>query len=137
MNHNSFGFALAFTCAITNVVMDILQKKALANKPLFPTILCSRFVVLSTLTVIVLVRAYSGHGVPWQPQRMQHILQVQSFLPVLVLDCTLVAASALLYYRALQIAPLSLTIPFLAFTPAFLLLTSHLLLREHPTLQQI
>jgi drug/metabolite transporter (DMT)-like permease len=137
MNQNSLGFLLAFTCAVTNVVMDILQKKALAGKPLFPTILCSRFVVLSTLTVIVLVRACGGHAVPWQTQNAQHMLHIPYFVPMLALDCFLVAASALLYYRALQIAPLSLTIPFLAFTPAFLLLTSDLLLREDPSIQQI
>ena len=39
-------------------------------------------------------------------------------------------AAILLYMKAISISPLSLTIPFLAFTPLFLLLTSYLILGE-------
>jgi len=37
-----------------------------------------------------------------------------------------------LYFRALQISPLSMCIPFLAFTPVFLIPTSYLLLGQKP-----
>jgi drug/metabolite transporter (DMT)-like permease len=40
----------------------------------------------------------------------------------------------LLYIRAIQISPLSLTLPYLAFTPVFMLLTGFILLNELPNL---
>lgn len=41
----------------------------------------------------------------------------------------------LLYNRAIQISPLSLTVPYLAFTPAFMIITGYLILGEVPSLQ--
>ncbi|NLI81100.1 MAG: EamA family transporter [Deltaproteobacteria bacterium] len=38
-----------------------------------------------------------------------------------------------LYVRAIQISPLSLTIPYLAFTPAFMIFTGRILLDEEPS----
>lgn len=46
-------------------------------------------------------------------------------------------AGSLLYVRALRLSPLSLTVPFLSFTPAFLVGTSFLLLQEQPGLSGI
>jgi len=43
----------------------------------------------------------------------------------------------LLYIRALSISPLSLTVPFLSFTPVFLLISSPIILGEHPSLKGI
>ena len=40
-----------------------------------------------------------------------------------------------LYMKAIKISPLSLTLPFLAFTPAFIILTGRILLGEKPSLQ--
>ena len=37
----------------------------------------------------------------------------------------------LLYMEALKVSPLSLTVPFLAFTPAFMILTGTIILHEH------
>ena len=41
-------------------------------------------------------------------------------------------AAIILYMRSIKISPLSLTIPFQALTPVFLILTSFLMLRESP-----
>ncbi len=40
----------------------------------------------------------------------------------------------LLYLQAIKISPLSLTVPYLALTPAFLIITGYFLLGEQPTL---
>ena len=42
--------------------------------------------------------------------------------------------SFFLYYRAVQLSPLSLTIPFLAFTPAFMIVTGAVFLGEMPNI---
>ncbi|MEW5737139.1 MAG: DMT family transporter [Thermodesulfobacteriota bacterium] len=41
-------------------------------------------------------------------------------------------AAILLYMRAIHLSPLSLTLPFMAFTPAFILVTGRLILGEAP-----
>ncbi len=41
-------------------------------------------------------------------------------------------AAILIYMEAIRVSPLSLTIPYLAFTPAFVLLTGRILLQETP-----
>ena len=42
-------------------------------------------------------------------------------------------ATTIMYLRALKLSPLSLTVPYLAFTPSLLLLTAWLVLGESPT----
>ncbi len=42
-------------------------------------------------------------------------------------------AATVLYVRAISVSPLSLTIPFLSFTPLFLVITSYLMLGEKPS----
>ena len=122
---------------MSNVVLDVMQKKALVGKPLIPTIFCARFVVLATITAIILARLSLGHAAPWQTASLQQMIHTPHFSAMIALDSVLVTCSIMFYYRALQIAPLSLTIPFLTFTPAFLLITSHIVLRELLTTQQI
>lgn len=54
------------------------------------------------------------------------------FLVTLLLASGLISVASILYMRAIKMSPLSLTIPILAFTPLFLLLTSPLMLGEFP-----
>jgi len=68
-----------------------------------------------------------------------------AFVPVPPLDKTFFVAVAvalpfeitasLLYIRAIQVSPLSLTVPFLALTPAYVVVISFLLLGEAPSVQ--
>jgi uncharacterized membrane protein len=57
---------------------------------------------------------------------------VPSFLVYLVLDVGLITIIMWLYFRALQISPMSLCIPFLAFTPVFLIPSGYVMLGELP-----
>lgn len=52
---------------------------------------------------------------------------------VYVLAIPLETLALVLYIRALSLSPLSLTTPFLSFTPVFLMLTSPLMLGEYPS----
>jgi drug/metabolite transporter (DMT)-like permease len=47
------------------------------------------------------------------------------------------ALALLLYMEAIRVSPLSLTIPFLAFTPVFILATGDLFLKEAPNIEGI
>ena len=63
------------------------------------------------------------------------------------LDTTFFSATAIaipidiialiLYQRAIKISPLSLTLPFLAFTPVFVVVTSFVLLKEIPDINSL
>jgi len=136
MTSLDIGLVLACGCAASNALMDVAQKKALARQPLYPTMFCARMTVFATLSVVLLARMGLGSGPPWQGLQ-SGLLQSPQVVAVLILDCVLVGCSALLYYRALQVSPLSLTVPFLTFTPVFLVVTSDLVLHERPTVGQI
>jgi len=56
-----------------------------------------------------------------------------TFLIYLAIDVMLVSCATLLYYRAVQVSPLSLCMPFIAFTPVFLIPTGYALLGELPS----
>jgi len=53
-------------------------------------------------------------------------------LTVAVTSALIKAVSSVLFQRAMQISPVSLTVPYLAFTPALLLVTSYFMLGEVP-----
>jgi drug/metabolite transporter (DMT)-like permease len=59
------------------------------------------------------------------------------FWTCVVVGLPLELAALLSYMRAIKVSPLSLTLPFLAFTPAFVILTGYLLLGEQLTLHGI
>ena len=60
-----------------------------------------------------------------------------TFWKTLLILLPLETLALLLYMKALRISPLSLTIPFLAFTPAFMILTGAIILDEHLSLKGI
>lgn len=55
------------------------------------------------------------------------------FWHVAIAVIPLAVLANVLYMRAIKVSPLSLTIPFLSFTPLFLLLTSPIILHEFPS----
>ena len=56
----------------------------------------------------------------------------ENFYPVLFLDCLLSAAAAVLSTKSL-LSDMSVSVPMMAFTPLFMLLTSYLMLGEIPS----
>lgn len=58
-----------------------------------------------------------------------------TFVLLSVFESALFALTSLLYVRAVSLSPLSLTIPYLGFTPLVSALVAYLLLSEHPSLR--
>jgi drug/metabolite transporter (DMT)-like permease len=54
------------------------------------------------------------------------------FLEALIVNSMVYVISVVLYMKAISISPLSLTLPMIAFTPAFMLITGPLILNEFP-----
>jgi len=55
------------------------------------------------------------------------------FWPAVIVGLPLEVAATLLYIRAIHVSPLSLTVPFLAMTPVYLLFTSYFIVGEVPS----
>ena len=108
---------LALGCALLVGIGDILSKWALRNSS-------ERIVGLGRLlfSLPILGLAFWLNGVPRLSAPFWVTLSIM--LPFEV-------AAYLLYLRAIKIAPLSLTVPFLALTPVFTIVTSAVLLGEH------
>jgi drug/metabolite transporter (DMT)-like permease len=83
-----------------------------------------RVAVATLFVAIALYRMATGHPIV--------IRDGPAFAGYLVLDVALITIVMWLYFRALQISPLSMCIPFLAFTPVFLIPTTYLLLGQKP-----
>ena len=66
-----------------------------------------------------------------------HFSPLATFLIYLLVDMARIACATLLYFRALQVSPLSLCIPFIAFTPLFLIPSGYVLLGELPSVVKL
>ena len=78
--------------------------------------------VAVVFATVLLVRVLTGHPIV--------IREVPKFLMLLTLDVGLITIVMWLYFRALQVSPLSLCVPFMALTPLFLLPIGALVLHE-------
>ncbi len=54
----------------------------------------------------------------------------KSFWPAVLLDLPLEIIAIIFYVKALEVSPISLSLPFLSFTPLFLILTSRVMIGE-------
>jgi len=100
---------------------DVWRKRALDRRDLFPATFWIRIAVAAVFAVVLLVRILRGVPVTIrQGGLLFGLLQlapIPTFFIYLALDVGLITIVMWLYFRALQISPLSMCIPFLAFTP--------------------
>jgi drug/metabolite transporter (DMT)-like permease len=111
-------FYLSLTCSLSVAVVDALSKKALGESDPY---------------VVAWVRL--GYCIPFLALSLFQIripdLDMVFFKTILIL-LPLEITALLLYTHAIRQSPLSLTIPFLALTPLFLIVTSYVILGEQP-----
>lgn len=113
-------FYLSLTCALSVALVDVLSKKALGASDPF---------------VVAWVRL--GYAIPFLALSFIWIAVPpldRTFFWTLLVLLPLETAALILYTHALRESPLSLTIPFLALTPVFLIGMAFLLLGERPDL---
>ena len=72
-------------------------------------------------------------GVTGQLAALPAAARDSHLLSIGVVSALLKAGSSIVYQRAMQLSPISLSIPYLAFTPTLLLITSYVLLGERPS----
>ncbi len=108
----------ALICALSVATADALSKKALINNDSY-FVAWVRVGFAAPLLLFVL---------PFiEIPRLDNVFFIITFI-LLPLDIV----ALLLYMRAINISPLSLTLPFLSFTPIFLIGTSYIILGERP-----
>lgn len=109
---------LTLVCAFSIASSDAIAKKAMERIP-SRDVAFARFACSAPFVAPLL---FLGAG-PSEPYK---------FIGIALLLTPLEITAILLYMRAIQLSPLSLTLPFLAFTPAFVLVTGRLILGEAP-----
>src|ERR1022692_3510249 len=140
------GLLLAAAMSATNVLTDVFRKKAFHERQLAAATFWTRVVVALLYAGVIIYRFATGRrthlhsGGPlfgMSGIAALHLHPLPTFLIYLFLDVALVTLCMWLYFRALQVSPLSVCIPFLAFTPVFLIFTGWVLLRELPALLKL
>ncbi|HUA84762.1 MAG TPA: EamA family transporter, partial [Bryobacteraceae bacterium] len=122
---NPIGLSLAGTMSLMNVLTDVARKHALEKREINTVTFWTRIAVTAVFAIALVCHILSGSPVEIRGG-------ILPFLLYLVLDVGLITLVMWLYFRALQVSPLSLSVPFLAFTPVFLLGTGFVMLGEMP-----
>jgi drug/metabolite transporter (DMT)-like permease len=122
---NPIGLSLAGTMSLINVLTDVARKNALVKREINAVTFWTRIAVTIVFALALLAHVLRGSPVVIRGG-------VGFFLLYLAIDVGLITLVMWLYFRALQVSPLSLTVPFLAFTPVFLLGTGFVMLHEMP-----
>ena len=116
---------------------------------IFYTLLTAFLLASSDAITKDLLTRYS----PWQVIRARFLLALVFLAPLPLIygipsldttfwlaagaDLPLEILALLLYLKAIEVSPLSLSLPFLSFTPLFLLITSRVMLGEHVSHQAL
>ena len=138
MPASNIGLAVASAMSVTNVLKDVTAKRLLQRNELYSATFAIRVLSALGFAIALFWRGWPQgsmvhDGGPLFGLTSVHLPTSVIFAIYLSLDVLGVAMAAMLYNRALQITPISLCAPFLAFTPIFLLGTSAVFLHELPT----
>ena len=109
---------LSIAAAVFTSLMDVLGKKIIGRSGAYVVVWAMNFFATPFLYAALFVQPLPVLGpLFWS------VLAIQSFIIVI---------ASILYFKAIEVSDLSLTIPMLTFTPLFLLVTSPLMLGEFP-----
>lgn len=125
----SEGFAYAAMAAIGHSCIDASRK--VAAQKFTSTELVAIVALLDAVFLSCLVFGTSMFDF----NTVSQLVNVNMFLEVLVGSACIKVVVGYMYQRALQISPLSVTVPYLAFTPVLLVFTSYVVMQESPSSQ--
>ena len=109
-------FIFAILAAIFDATMYAFQKK-LVKKIHYYTLCSGTYLICGIILFIIIIIT----GFPQIKNDFYYAFLITTIINIAILP---------LYYKALKITDLSLAIPMLSFTPAFLILTSYIFLKE-------
>lgn len=127
-----FGLILACLGSVFNVLTDVCRKKVLDHQ--FNAVIIAfwcKLVALTCYAAALGVLSVRGFGLALPPIGASvNLPPGVAFAAYLLLNAVLEGTAIMLNYRALQVSPLSLCVPFMALTPVFLLPIGRLFLKE-------
>lgn len=138
MSFSAIGLLIAALMSGTNIFTDVARKKAVQKHSLVPTTFWCQVSAAIVFGLVIVARLSTGShivfrdGGPLFGLSVIHLPPVFTYSVYLLIDVLLVSIANVLYFKALQVSPLSLCIPFLAFTPIFLIPTGFVMLAELP-----
>jgi drug/metabolite transporter (DMT)-like permease len=133
------GLLMAATMSVTNVFTDVARKHALEGRELIPATFWVRTAVAAVFAMVLLWRVAFGAVIairdvgPLFGIASLHPSPQITFLIYLVIDVSLITCVMWLYFTALQVSPMSMCVPFLSFTPVFLIPSGYLILGQVPS----
>ena len=137
------GLLLASAMSVVNVLTDVARKHALDKRDLIPATFWMRVAVALVFVIVLGVQVVRGvpiivrDGGPLFGVASLQLAPMPTFLIYLAIDVGLITCVMWLYFRALQVSPLSLCVPFLSFTPVFLIPTTFVILGEAPAMEKL
>ena len=137
------GLSMAAAMSITNVLTDVARKRALDKRDLIPATFWIRTAVTMAFGLVLLWRIAGGarvtirDGGPLFGISALRLAAAPTFFIYLTLNVLLITVVMWLYFRALQISPLSMCVPFLSFTPVFLIPSGYIILGELPAARKL
>ncbi len=138
------GLLMAGATSISNVVKDISAKKVVDHHELIASTFWIRLFAGIAFVVALGGRAMLG-TTPHFRSDGGHLFglagvslgPMPTYLIYLFIEVLLVAGSTLLYFRAMQVTPISLCMPYISFTPVFLIVTGQIMLGEMPATEKL
>lgn len=137
-NLSSIGLLMAAATSISNVVKDVGAKKVVDAHEVVASTFWIRLFAAVVFVGALIFRAWMGKvpvirgGGPLFGIEAVVLAPIATWLIYLTIEVILVASSTLLFFRAMQVSPISLCMPYISFTPVFLIVTGYLMLGELP-----
>ncbi|MCG3162043.1 MAG: hypothetical protein JMDDDDMK_03271 [Acidobacteria bacterium] len=141
---STIGLLMAGATSVSNVVKDISAKKVVDHHELIASTFWIRFFAALAFIIALGGRALMGTVPHFRSDGGElfgidglHLGPAPTYLIYLSIEVLMVAASTLLYFRAMQVTPISLCMPYISFTPVFLIVTGNVILGELPAAEKL
>ncbi len=133
------GLIIAGVMSCTNVLMEVARKKAVTQRSLLPVMFWSHLFDALVFGLVLLVRRWHTSAITIQDAGNLfgimglHLAPLPTYCIYLAIDLLILSLCNWLFFRALQVSPMSTSVPFLAFTSVLLVPAAFLILRELPS----
>lgn len=141
---STIGLLMAGATSVSNVVKDIAAKKVVDHHELIASTFWIRLFAAIVFVLALAGRWFLGstpgfrdHGGELFGIDGWVIGALPTYLIYLSIEVLMVACSTLLYFRAIQVTPISLCMPYISFTPVFLIVTGQVMLGEMPATEKL
>jgi drug/metabolite transporter (DMT)-like permease len=131
-NLSSLGLGMAGATSISNVIKDVSAKKVLDSHEVIASGFWIRLFAAVTFGLALGFRALNGllptinpSGGPLFGVEGWDASPLMTWMAYLTVEVILVACNTILMFRAIQITPISVCMPYISFTPVFLIVTDY------------